>query len=338
MLKTQRFGLLPQAPLNGVRQEARLNNKVHTRYVQLVAQEQVDLTVAGTGIRNRGSVWASFDEVGLNDNGDDRVLVDGPTLRYLTEMHAPSAVATRRLGSPGIQAATIIREVARIWFSHPLSANPSESTFKERDEKHQVTAFYKWNNSIAKLVDGAPTGTVTAPVITAYQEADRLSQIKPIFVPTMRQIVATVSSANPQLEVLVKAQNPIRALVIKQETDSGEVGDAIASLRLLSDNRHIIGPNFISWRDLTYASQYEFGGDVANPEGAAGLGINAYLGLNFQEGGRLSNVLDAPREPNLRFEFNATTSAFGANTKIRITLLELEREAGITADEAPFTI
>ena len=338
MLKTQRFGLLPQTPLNGIRQEARLNNKVHTRYVQIVAQEQVDITVAGTGLRNRGSVWASFDEIGINDNGDDRDLVDGPTLRYLTEMHSPSAVATRRLGNPGVQATTIIREVARIWFSHPLAGNPSETTFKERDEKHQVTVFYKWNNSIAKLVDGGVTGTVTAPVITAYQEADRLSQVKPIFVPTMRQIVATVPSASTQQEILIKAQNPLRALVIKQETDSGEVGDIITSLRFLSDNRHIIGPNFISWRDLTLASQYEFGGDVANPEGSAGLGVNAYLGFNFQEGGRLSNVLDSPREPNLRLEVNAAPSAFGANSKIRVTLLELEREPGITADEAPFTI
>jgi hypothetical protein len=338
MLKTQRFGLLPAAPVNGVRAEARLNNKVHTRYVQIVAQEQVDITTAGTGLRNRGSVWASFDEVGINDNGDDRVLVDGPTLRYISEMHAPSALATRRLGSPAVQAATIIRESARIWFAHPLAANPSETTFIERDEKHQVTLFYKWNNAITRLVDGPVVGTVSNPVITAYQEADRLSQVKPIFIPTMRQIVRNIASANPQEEVLIKAQNPIRAIVIKQETDSGEVGDIITSLRLLSDARAIIGPNFVSWRDLTLAAQYEFGGDVSNPEGSAGLGVNAYLGLNFQEGGRLSNVLDAPREPNLRFEFNVQPSAFGANSKIRITLLELEREAGITADEAPFTI
>src|SRR5258708_7709024 len=185
MLKTQRFGLLPQVPLNLVRQEARLNNKAYTHYVQVSLQEQIDVTVAGTGVRNRGSAFASLLELGVNDNGDDRVLIDGPTGRFITEMFSISPIAARRLGSPAVQAATIIRESLRIWFGHPLSGNPAETTFRERDEKHQVTLFYKWTNDITRLVDGAVTGTVTPPVLTAFQLADRVTQAKPHFIPTM---------------------------------------------------------------------------------------------------------------------------------------------------------
>ena len=71
-----------------------------------------------------------------------------------------------------------------------------------------------------------------------------------------------------------------------------------------------------------------------------GYGQNGYLGLNFQTAGRLSNVLDAAREPNLRFEFNCAPSAqAGAtNSRIRITVVELERRPGLVAAEVPFAI
>src|SRR5258708_33046918 len=115
MLKTQRFGLLPQVPLNLVRQEARLNNKAYTHYVQVSLQEQIDVTVAGTGIRNRGSAFASLLELGINDNGDDRVLIDGPTGRFITEMFSISPIAARRLGSPAVQGAPTIHGAVRAW-------------------------------------------------------------------------------------------------------------------------------------------------------------------------------------------------------------------------------
>jgi hypothetical protein len=340
MFKMQRYGLADIVPVAGQRRTTRVNNKLQTHRFGLLPQSQVDVTVAGTDVLNRGSVWGIYDEVGVLDAGDEVINVDGPTARFLSEMHAPSALDRRRLTSAGVQAATIIRESSALWFAHPLSANGAETTFLERDERNQVEVFVKLkaDGGNSGLIRTGATMTVTNNTVKVFQDADRFTPSKPYFIPTIRQVVVNVAAANPQLELLLKVQNPLRAVVVKQETDQGEVGDIITSLRFLSDTRQIIGPNFINWRDLTMAQGYEFGGDVFTD--GVGYGQNGYLGINFQSGGRLSNVLDARREPNLRFEFNATpsTQTGAANSRIRVTLLELERRQGLVADEVPFPI
>lgn len=333
MLKTQKFGLRDIVPQNGVRSGARMNNKMWSRYVQLTAQEQVDITVAGSALRNRGSVWASFDEVSVNDGGKDIFLADGPSLRYLSEMHAPSKLTPRRLAGVGVQVATIIREAIRLWFSHPLAANPGEALFRERDSDNVVEAQVKWNNAITQLATGA-TGTVTNPLVTLFQDADLLTSKKPVYIPFVRFVEIPVAAASAQIELALKSRYSIRGIVLKQFTDNGEVGDAITSLRFLSDVRDVIGPNFISWRDLTLGAEFDFGGDVFTDN--TGLGQNGYLGFNFQEGGRASNILDASKEPNLRFEINGQPSANGANTRIRAVLLEYRRVPGLVREEVPF--
>lgn len=341
MLKTQKFGIKDIVPQAGVRSGSRINNKMWSRYVQMVAQEQVDITVAGSALRNRGSVWASYDEIAVNDGGKDIFLADGPSLRYLSEMHAPSKLTPRRLAGVGVQAATIIREALRLWFSHPLAANPGEVLFRERDSDNIVEVQAKWNNSILQLATGA-AGTVTAPQITLFQEADLLSTgkdgqpFKPLYIPFVRFVEIPIAAASTQIELPLKSRYTIRGIVLKMFTDNGEVGDVINSLRLLSDVRDIIGPNFISWRDLTLGAEFDFGGDVFTD--ATGLGQNGYLGLNFQEGGRISNVVDASREPNLRFELNAQPSANGANSRVRALILEYRRVPGLTRDEIPFPV
>lgn len=340
MFKMQRYGLAQIAPVAGQRRTTRVNNKVQTHNFGLLPQAQVDVTVAGTDVLNRGSVWGIFDEVGVLDAGDEVINVDGPTCRFMSEMHSPSALDQRRLAGAGVQAATIIRESARLWFGHPLSANPAETTFLERDERNQIEVFVKLRSDGGNggLIRTGATMTVTNPIVSVFQDADRYTAGKPYFIPTIRQVVVNVPAANPQLELLLKVQNPLRAVVVKQETDQGEVGDIVSSLRFLSDTRQIIGPNFVSWRELTMAQAYEFGGNVFAD--GVGYGQNGYLGINFQSGGRLSNCLDARREPNLRFEFNAAPSAqTGAtNSRIRVTLLELERRPGLVADEVPFAL
>jgi hypothetical protein len=151
-------------------------------------------------------------------------------------------------------------------------------------------------------------------------------------------MVIPVAAANPALEAVIKVQNPLRAIIVKGETDQGEDGSIIASLRFLSDTRQIIGPNFETWRELTQEQAYEFGGDVF--QDGTGYGQNGFWGLNFQTAGRLSNVLDAAREPNLRFEFNAapSTNTGATNSRIRVTVIELERRAGLVSAEVPFAI
>ncbi len=332
MLKTQRYGIKDIIPQVGVRSGSRLNNKVWTQYLQLVAEEQVDITVAGTAVRNRGSAWASFEEVAVNDGGKDIVLADGPTLRFISEMHAPSKLTPRRVAGAGVQAATIIREALRIHFSHPLSAFPAETLFRERDSDNIVEVQVKWNNAITALATGA-TGTVTNPKVTILQKADVLTAEKPAYIPFLRFVEKPVAAAGV-LELELKSRYTIRAIVLKQFSDNGEDGAIITSLRLLSDVRDIIGPNFLSWRDLTLEQEFEYGGDVFSD--GTGLGQNGYLGLNFQEGGRGSNVLDASREPNLRFELQVAPS--GPNSRVRAYLLEWRRVPGLVRDQVPYPV
>lgn len=324
------------AGVAGQRVGTRLINGVQSHFAQLRSSGTINITVAATRVINKGSIWGTWDEVGINENGRDRVLVDGRTLRFLSEMHAPSALAATRLGGTGV-AATPLVESARIWFAHPLSIAPQETAFRERDPRQVLEVFGKLRAEGGQggLVNGGTSTMTVVPSIAVEHAYDDTTTEPPIFIPSFRQQVVNVASANTQLTEFIKTSNYIRALVIQQDSDAGEVGDIIAALALRADGDDIIGPGQVTWDNLQRGQEFEFGGAVF----VAGLlnGGSAYLGINFQSGGKLSNVV-SPALLNLRLEMNVAPSAqAGAtNGKIRITILELERVPGLVAEEIPF--
>lgn len=320
-------------PIAGQRVLSRLVNGVQSIGVMLTARAEVDVSVApATALRNRGSVWALFDEVGIDENGRDTHVYDGRMLRFLSEMHAPSALTATR-AAVGV-ATYFLEESAMIWFAHPLAAAPNETTYKEADARQLLEVFARQVTAPnAALFDVGPaTVAITNVSITVQHIYDPRTRALPLFIPRARQIVEAVPSASTEQPVFIKATNPIRALAVQQFSSAGEQNDIITALTLRSDNRDIIGPSQMPLDEISLLGEYEFGGLVFSNQ--------AHLGWNFQRSGRVSNVINPADEVNLRFEFNAAPSATGADSRIRIQVIELESVQGLTVppDQIPFLI
>lgn len=338
-----KFNINPRTAIAGVagqRVFSRLVNGVQSHYIQLRSSGTVNVTVIQTRTINRGSIWGCWDFIGLDENGRDRVLLDGRVLRYMSEMFAPSALASTRLSlTPGV-AATALVESARIYFAHPLAAAPAETVFKERDPRQTLQVFgqLRADGGQGGLVQGGTANMSVVPSLAVEHGYDDITGELPVFIPSIRQQVVPVASANTQLTEFIKTSNFIRSIIVQSDSDGGEVGDVISALALRADGDDIIGPGQVAWDDLLRGQEFELGGSVYSTGVTVG-GQSSYLGINFQQNGRLANVV-SPALLNLRFEFNAAPSviAGAANSKIRITILELERVAGLVTDKIPFPV
>lgn len=331
--KTQKGPIKAIALQAGQRVFSPIVNAVQTHTILFTASALVVIGVGGgTAVRNKGSVFALFDELGLSENGTDKAVLDGRLARFIAELYAPSALSATRLPSAAAQTITIKEQLA-VHFASPLSATPAETTFREHVAKNALEVFAKLNGGtlIDRLISGAPGGSsVTAVTLTAQHIYDQRTQKKPFFIPTYRQSTLAIPSGSTEWPLDIKSTKFIRGMFIQQDSDAGEVGDVIVDLELRGDFRQILGPGRITWDDLTRAQEQEFGGAVYIT--GTGLGQNAYLGLNFQKGGRLSNVINPSDDTNLRFLFNAAPSgAAGAtNSKIRVAIAELETDEALT--------
>lgn len=326
------------AGVAGQRVFQRMVNGMQNYFVTLRNSGTINITVGATRVINKGSVFGCWDEIGVDENGRDRFLADGRMLRFISEMHAPSALSATRLAGVGV-AATPLVESARIHFAHPLSAAPQETVFRERDPRQTLNIFGKLraDGGQGGLVNGGTSTMTVVPSLAWEQGYDDTTGAPPIFIPSMRQQVVSVASANNNLTEFIKTSNYIRALIIQQDSDAGEIGDLILNLALRADGDDIIGPAQVAWDDLIRGQEFEYGGAVFLTGLSAGG--SSYLGINFQSSGRLSNVV-SPALLNLRLEMNVQTSAqAGAtNGKIRIGVLELERVPGLVSEAIPFPI
>lgn len=312
----------------GERAFSRLISAVSSNFVTLVFAGSLVISVAAaTNIRNRGSILAAFDEIGIDENGTDRHIYDGRVLRFLSETAAPSALSAQRVTSTAV-ATYPLEEAVRIYFAHPFAAVPRETAYLERDTKQLFQVFAKLNASAKdKLATaGGATLALNSVTVTVTHGYDANEPNRPEFIPTVRQQIVSVDSANGQLPEFLKSQHAIRTIVVSQEGATiGEVGDIINSLVLRSDEQDFIGPGKMLWRDLALESEYEFGGAVVSSN-------RAHMCLNFQQGGRLSNVISPAQNNNLRFEFDAQPSvvAGAGASKIRITIVELQADPQLT--------
>jgi hypothetical protein len=346
--QTMVFGGAAAVQTTAQRLYSRLINGKQSYGVLLTARARLRiLNNAATLLRNRGSVWALFNEVGVEENGRDTFICDGRVLRFLTEVHAPSTLTAVRAA---LAVATYnLSEQAIIWFAHPLSAQPSEVTYLERDARQFVNVFA----TLSPLLDqrlvtaGAGGAGVDAIVDTVTMEVEHIydpyTAGLPYFIPRMRQTTDAIAAANALYPIFIKSVNPIRALAIQQDTSLGEVSDIISALALRSDTRDIIGPAAIPWDNLVRYGESEYGGGVYGGSATAATARGnpgAQVCLNFQRGGRLSNVLNPAQEVNLRFELNVAPTALAgaAASTVRVTILELERVPGLVAEEIPFPI
>jgi hypothetical protein len=306
----------------GARQVNKLLGQGQSAFLTVVVAAVLGVTVAGTGILNRGSVLAAFDEMGISENGGDRWNVDPRVLRYISEIAAPSSTTAVRATGAGIQT-TNLRETFRIYFAHPFSINPRETNFIVADPALDFQFYHKLsktNNGVANIIAGG-TATLTNVVVKVSQKLDEYEGDRPKFIPTVKMLSRKVTGADSQLEIDLRGRNYLRGVVIQQDTNIGEVSDIINSFRLLGDRRQLFGPESV---DFAMAQQ-----EAENDWGGAVLNAPAYLYINFQDGGKLTNVWNPAQDSNLKFQFDCQPSpTAGVTTStIRVTLLELERDA-----------
>lgn len=336
-LKTQKTPLGAIVPIlpgdQGRRLYLDMENAVQTHRLLFTFEADVAITVAAaTLIRNRGSVLAMIDEMGVEEAGGERVVLDGRLAGIIAQAFAPSTLSSTRVTSTAV-GTTTVRETIAVHFASPISANPAETTFRERNVKRRLQAFVKFktgNLGDQVLQAGGATLTVTNVRVRIRQDYDDRSTMRPFYIPTYRQQVAQVASANTDLKEEIKTEKFIRMFILQQDSDVGEVGDIVKNVELKGDRRHLIGPGKIAWDDLTRDQEAEFGGAVYTT--GTGLGQNAYLVLHFQKGGRLSNVINPNDDTNLRFVLDVAPSgvAGATNGKVRIGIVELEQDPNLT--------
>lgn len=305
------------------------NNKRTERY-DLRVTGQVDITVAGTGIINRGSILAALGDIGFSDGGADKVVCDARLMRFIAECMAPSALPATRLATAGIQAATLLSETVPIWLSAARTANPNETKYVEVNKQLQLNPFVTPLQFITRLAEGgALAGTVTNLNVDVVQVYDDMVGRAPWFQAYTRQIVTNVSGANSALKIDLRGSRRVRGIAIQQDCSLGEVSDIINSLVLRGDSRSIIGDSQVPFADLQAFQAEEFGG--ALPPG--------YLFIDFCRYGRLTSMYNPYEDTNLRLELNVqpTAKAGATGSVVRVAMIEYDRN-GATAANLPVSV
>lgn len=307
--------IIPAVGTDGVRAATQVENNHRTERFLMRVRGQVDITVAGTGLRNRGSILAAVPQVFFSDGGTDKYFADSRLANFVANMMGNSALPFTRLATAGIQAATQLEETLPVWLSAARTANPGETKYVEPNKQSQLQVGIVPNRAITQLATGA-TGTITNLAVTVEQVYDDLLGIQPWCSPFVRQVVQDVSGANPALKIDLRGSRWIRAIGIMQDTDQGEVSDIINGLVLRGDSRAIIGDRPVPFLDLNRSLLQEFGGEV--PPG--------YFLYDFCRYGRLSTMFNPYEDTNLRLELDCQPSAVAGATgsKVRVFVWEYE--------------
>lgn len=321
------------ADVDGQRKKVSAENNKRTERYNLTVTGQVDISVAGAGVRNRGSILAALTDLGYIDGGADKIVMDARLARFIGECMAPSALPATRLAGVGVQVATQLRETIPLWMCSPRSANPNETKYVEPNKQLAQELFVTPLRTISRLSAGAPTGTITNLQVAIEQVYDDLVGVSPLLSSYVRQLTQDVTGANTALKVDLRGNRYLRGIAIQQDTDQGEVSDIINNLVLRGDNQAIVGDRAVSFRDLVEHSQDEFGGAVVSQLG--------YLFIDFQRYGRLTSLWNPQQDTNLRLELDVQPSVFPAgstSSKVRIALWEMERTASTVQGDLPLQI
>lgn len=299
---------------DGVRKTSKVENLHRTEKILARITGQVDITVAGTGVRNRGSILAAFTESGFTSNGRDKVLAELRAQRFIADYFSSGQLPATRLAGAGVQAATQLSEVVPLWLCFPRTVAPGESKYVESIKNALLEVFFNPTRAIGRLVAGGVTGTITNLAISLEQVFDLEFTAPSLFSRFTRQIVTNVVAANSGLVIDLRDQRAIRGVLIMQESDEGEVNDIINSVILRGDNNAVIGPKATPWNDLV-DNQFEDAGPVV-------VGNRAYYYYDFVRYGRMSTRYEPGQDSNLRLELNVQPSVTGVGTgsKVRVVL------------------
>ena len=312
------------AASDNVRQRTDAENNKRTERYDIRFQAQVDITVAGNGLANRGSVLGALRDIGYTDGGTDKIAMDARLARFIAECLAPSPLPATRLAGVGIQAGTIITETLPLWMCAVRTMQPNETKYVEVNKQLQQQVFITPLKLITGVAEGAAlAGTITNMTADVQQRYDDMVGRAPWMTMFLRTITQNVNAANPQLKIDLRGNRFCRFLAIQQDTDQGEVSDIINSLVLRGDAYSLIGDGQVPFIDLQESQADEFGGQL--PAG--------YLGVDFCRYGRLSTMWNPFQDTNLRLEVNVQPSvtvfsgAPATGSVVRVAMVEFERTA-----------
>lgn len=314
----------------GQRQTNRLLAPGQHHYLDVTVEGDLIQTVAAGTILNRGSILAAFDLCGIIENGQDRRVLDPRIERFYSETRGDSGLSNVRLASNAI-ATTHLKETFRVYFADRRQLRPRETAFLVKDPRADFFFFHQLNNTLNgynKICSGA-NGSLQNVRVSVIQRYADTEVDRPYFLPVCRQISQDIVAANGALDIPLRPEWPVRALVIQQDANF-EVNDIINKIALRGDTREIIGPELIEFNQLARDMESEYGGGVFGPSNNAvsifeGAG---YLIIEFPTDGRLNTILNPAQDTNLRLvvDCQPTVTALAANSKIRVGLIMLEHD------------
>jgi len=311
-----------------------LVRNVQTHRLQLKAL--ADLTIAGGAasgvVQNRGSLLSLFN-LAIEDSGTRETIVEGRVAKVFAEMFAPRPLNDYLRLAAGDAAANIpLYESLPFHFALPVSGNPQETAFMERDPSKPLRLVLTTVPDARNTLTSGNDRTWTWNVFTVElgQKVDPYTRVKPLFVLVMRKLASLiVAGAAADIGIPITSDKWLHSIVVQSTAGGYEVADIIDSLELKSDRRSYYDVKF-SAGFLAGAEQAVFGG---------GVPVGGYFGFLFAESGRLSNCLNPVEDSNLvaRISVDALSATPGTNV-VTVWGLECQRVAGLTADDLGFTV
>lgn len=317
-------------PVANERKTTTLQANVRTHLLRYTIAGTLDITTLATSIRNRGSIAAAYDEIGIEVDGEDRFIMDPRAARAHAEIIGRRLLPKTRATALAVGTYPL-KETGYIFLAQPQIAKPEETSFLERDVRQEMKFFAKYNGLATKIVGGG-VAALSAPSIRVTQIHDPFRSDLPLLRPSCRQMVSAVAAANDQHEISLRGSRYVGAILIQQDSDIGEVTDIISTISLRGDDGKDIIPQPLNYADAVLHAGIS--DDGANQTS------DAYFGLDFLSGGRLSRLVHPYSYTNLRLVLNVTPSvtAGATNSKIRVTVFEFEQDTVLTAAALPFTI
>jgi hypothetical protein len=295
---------------------------------------QIDITAAGTGLSNRGSILGALRQIGYTDGGTDKYVTDARLARFIGECMAPSPLPAVRLPAAGIQAATLLSEYVPMWMCAARTINPDETKYVEVNKGLNQQPFVTPLKLITGVANGAAlAGTVTNMTVDVQQRYDDQIAVPPWVTIFQREIVQDVTAANPLFRIDLRGSRYVRAIAIQQDTNQGEVADIINTLVLRGDSQSLIGDQGVPFADIVASNAEEMGG--ALPPG--------YVFIDLVRYGRLSSMWNPYQDTNLRLELGVQPSvtvfagAPATGSRVRVAMVEMETTAA-TLPKPPIAI
>lgn len=324
--------MVPPATADNTRATTNGDNNKRTERYQLRVTAAVT-PVAALGVnRNKGSVLALLTDIGFNDGGTDKIVMDARLARFIAEALAPSALPATRLDAT-VAALNNLEETVPIWLSAVGTGNPGETKYVEANKQLQQQVFITPLRLASRITSGAGGATITGLTAQVEQVYDDMVGTPPWLTSYTRQVVQDITGANASQKVDLRGSRYIRGLGIQQDTSGvGEVADVINGLVMRGDAETYIGQNAVPYRDLVLGNAVEQGGAIS----AAPAG---YLWIDFCRYGRLSTMWNPYQDTNMRLELNVQPSvAVGAvSSLVRVAIVEYESTA-VTLSQLPIEI